>query len=93
MIGIITYGNFPFPYVDDDDNVDDDADNDDDFDDDDDDDDEDKTVALQVEGTDDEALYGRNYLDWKKQTLTSQVSPLLFQSVTLAIIAQLSISL
>ena len=92
MLGITTYGNFPFPYVDDDDNVDDDADNDDDFDDDDD-DDEDKTVALQVEGTDDEALYGRNYLDWKKQTLTSQVSTHLFQSVTLAFIALLSISL
>ena len=81
------------------DNKDDDsgAENDDDDDDAYDDDDEAKSVVLQVEGIDDEALYGRNYLDWKKQTLTSQVSPLmslfLSQSLTMVFFAQLNLSI
>ena len=29
--------------------------------------------GLDQEATDDEALYGREYLDWKKQTLGAQV--------------------
>ena len=30
--------------------------------------------GLDQEATDDEALYGREYLDWKKQTLGAQVN-------------------